>query len=215
MPNIAGTNLKEPDFLNWDGYDVGVSTYRRPPEPVGPDGKFVTFYAQVPKEITMDETDDGYRRYVMDFVLVKSGSADGIKFRDWLDVRKFPGRDGKVKEASSVGNFLRAAGLTSKPQKNVEYDAAVNLTRGRVVPLTIDWRARSTETGEEIYGYSNFPDDPERPGKKKAILRAGDIYTVRDKTGAVIETKVVKAEVLFANARRRYFIDPARRKANG
>jgi len=75
------------------------------------------------------------------------------------------------------------------------------------VPLTLDWTARNKDTGESIRGYQNFPDDPDHPGQKKAILHAGDTY--RDRDGA---TQTVKADVLFANAVVRYFIDPTRAK---
>jgi hypothetical protein len=81
---------------------------------------------------------------------------------------------------------------------------------GKTFSFTVQWEAYNKDTGERVRGMINFPDDPDRPGQKKSILKKGDIYTVRDKAGNIIETKQVESDVLFANARLRYFQDPSK-----
>lgn len=208
----SGLNLKEPDQLNWDAYDVGGSGYQAPPPAIGPDDKPIRYQGTVPTltDVAFDVNKDGYRQWIVDpITITRSGAgADGYKLR-WtrVNTKKFVSRKtGKETEASSVGNYLRSAGIVAKPQKNAEYDAAVRQTQGKVVAFTIDWEARNKDTGEQIRGYQNFPLDPERPGQRKAILRTGDVYT--DDAGV---KQTVKSEVLFANARVKFFVDPNRK----
>jgi len=202
-------NLREPDQIKWDGYASG-STWMAPPPALGPDGKPIVYFGQVPqlKDENFGATDEGYRSYDIDpITLVRAGEGvNGYQIRfTRVNTKKFE-KNGKQVEASSVGNFLRACGITAKPQKNAEYDAAMKASQGKTPGFTLEWEARSKDTGEKIKGYVNFPDDPERPGQKKAILKTGDVY--KDDTGAL---QTVKAEVLFANARVRYFKDPNRK----
>lgn len=213
MADTAGMNLREPDQMDWANYNPG-SKFQAPPVPLGPDGKPLTFYGLVPKAIEKGVTDEGYRSFTIDPIkIVKSGNgADGYELRfTRVNVKKFMNRKtGQPTNASSVGNFLKSAGILAQPQKNSEYEAAVNTTAGRTVSFTIDWSAYSKDTGERVDGYENFPLDPERPGQRKAILRAGDTYTVRDRAGNVVDTQTVKSEVLFANAKVKFFVDPNR-----
>ena len=205
--DTAGLGLKEPQQIDWDNYNPG-SKYQAPPVPLGPDGKNLVFTGQLPSAIAQETDKEGYRQYVLDPIkLVKNGSGiDGYTIRfTRASIKPFE-KEGKVQNASPVGNILRSAGITAKPQKTFEYDAAVNAAKGRVVSFTLDWEARNKDTGETVRGYSNFPDDPERPGQKKAILKQGDVYKTREG-----ETKIVQSEVLFANARVRYFVDPSRK----
>ena len=208
MNDVAGTGLREPEQMDWDNYNPG-SKYRRPPIPIDSEGKNRTFYATIPSEIGMGATKEGYRNYEFNsLVITKSGpDADGYNVRAWTSVKKFQ-KNGKPIEVSAAGNFLRAAGVLAKPQRNAEYDAAIKMTAGRVVPLTLDWSARNHQTGEEVRGYRNFPDDPDNPGTKKAILNQGDTYTVTDRQGNITETKTVQSEVLFANGTVRFFLSP-------
>ena len=226
--NTAGIGLKEPSVMDWDNYNPG-SKYQRPPEAKGVDGKALVYTGQLPQTIfdggnTPTEKDvdrDGFRSYLLDPIkLVKNGgTADGYVIRfTRASVKNFE-RNGVVQNASPVGNLLKSAGVTAKPQRTAEYDQAMLSTRGRVVTFTIEWQAKNKDTGEEIWGYDNFPNDPERPGQKKAILRGEH---VDEKTGEVIppdtytnkegQVVPVKSEVLFANARVRYFVDGNRGK---
>ena len=207
MAETAGLGLKEPSQIDWDNYNPG-SKYQAPPPALGGDGKAITYTGQLPTAITQEQDDAGYRRYLLDPIkLVKNGNGvDGYTIRfTRASVKPFE-KNGKVQNASSVGNVLRSAGVNSKPQRTAEYDAAMNAVKGRVITFTVDWEARNKDTGETVRGYANFPDDPDRPGHKKAILKAGDVYKTKEG-----ETKTVESEVLFANARVRYFVDPSRK----
>lgn len=212
MADTAGLAYTEPDKMDWDNYNPG-SRYTPPPQcgVVGEDGKFhpTTFFGQLPQTITAEVNQTtNLRQYLIDPIkLVRSGSSDGYEIRfTRAGVNKFKNKKGEPINASMVGNLLRSVGVTAKPQRTAEYDAAMNLIRGKVAAFTLDWTARNKETGETVEGYANFPDDPERPGQKKAILKAGDTYRTKDGT-----TDTVKSEVLFANARIRYFVDPNRK----
>lgn len=207
--DIAGLSLKEPEKVDWDSYNP-QSTFQAPPPALGVDGKPITYYGQAPKEFTFDATKEtqysegGLLEALIDpIVIVKSGAADGYQIRfTRASVRKFKKGDKEI-NASMLGNYLQACGSSAKPQKNSEYVAAVKQTAGKVFPFTLDWSAYNKDTGERVDGYLNFPEDPERPGQRKAILKAGDVY--RDRDG---QEQIVKSDVLFANARLRYFRSP-------
>lgn len=207
--DIAGTSLAEPEQIDWDNYNPG-SKFTPPPPALGVDGKALVYYGTLPTTVKAEvDEKSNMRTYLLDPIkLVRSGSADGYEIRfTRVGLKQFTNKKtGKPINASMAGNLLRSVGITAKPQRTAEYDAAMNLTKGKVASFTIDWQARNKDTGEAIYGYENFPDDPIRPGQKKAVLKAGDTY--RDKDGA---TQVVKADVLFANAKVRFFVDPNRK----
>lgn len=205
--NVAGLGLQEPAQIDWENYNPG-SKYQRPPDAIGVDGKPIVYTGQLPQTIVSEQDDAGYRRYLLDPIkLVKNGNGvDGYVIRfTRASVKPFE-KNGKVQNASAIGNVLKSAGVTAKPQKTVEYDAAVNAVKGRVVTFTIEWEARNKDTGEQVKGFVNFPEDPDRPGTRKAILKAGDTYLDADK-----QPQVVKSEVMFANARVRYFVDGNRK----
>lgn len=206
--SISQLGIKEPDPVDWDNYNPG-STYKAPPPAKTIDGKPITYFGQAPKDFTFEATDDQLLQVVVDPIkIVKSTNGqDGYVIRfSRINARQFKGKDGKPINATSLGNYLRANGITAKPQRNVEYEAAIKQTAGRVFPMVLDWFGKDKVTGTVVRGYDNFPDDPERPGQKKAILKAGDKY--RDQEGV---EQVFTGEVLFANAVVRYFPDPNRK----
>ncbi len=211
MSDVAQLNLKEPDQIDWSNYNPG-SKYLPPPPAKGVDGKPITYFGQLPKEFTFEADQEGYLQALVDpIVLTKNGQGvDGYSIRfTRVSVKQFQNKQGKPVNASSFGNLLRAASSTAKPQKNAEYEFALKQVGGRVVPFTIEWRAKNKDTGEEVKGYDNFPDDPERPGFKKPILRAGDqVVSERDAQGKPIAYKTITSDVLFANANVRYWQDP-------
>lgn len=207
MANTAGMGLTEPRQIDWDNYNPG-SRYVPPPPAKDAGGKTIVYSGQLPKDVIEEQDDEGYRRYLLDpITLVKNGgTVDGTTIRfTRVSVKPFE-KNGKPVNASSAGNVLRSAGVPAKPQKTAEYDNAMKAARGRIVQFAIDWEARNKDTGEKVSGYDNFPDDTDRPGQKKSILRAGDAY--KTKEGA---TAIVQSEVLFANPRVRYFVDGSRK----
>lgn len=196
---MADTNqmsLREPEQTDWD--KVGGSKYTAPPPAKDTTGRYIIYTGQLPSKIPTDQTDDdGYRVYLLDPVkLVKNGNGiDGVEIR-FARVGLRPFKNGN----NSAALLIKAAGVGAKPQKTAEYDKAVQMVAGKVAPFTIDWEARDKNSGELVRGYDNFPEDPLRPGFKKAVLKAGDTY--RDANG---EEQVVQSDVLFANARIRFF----------
>lgn len=202
MSDVSQVNLKEPEQTDWDNYNPG-GKYVAPPPAVGPDGKFIVYNGQVPGKIDLDVTPEGYRSFLLDPIkLVKSGPADGYELRfTRVNVKKFLNK--KTNEPgnmSSAGNFIKACGITAKPQSNKEWEAAVGLTKGRIFPLTLDWVAKNKDTGEEVRGYENFPIEIDAngvpTGRRKSILHQGDVLP---------NGQTVQSEVLFANARLRFF----------
>src|SRR3990167_3279526 len=125
MSDVAGVNLKEPDKMDWENYNPG-SKFVAPPPALGPDGKAIVYFAQAPDAFTYKDflgaTEDGYRTFLIDpLTIVRSGNgADGYKLRfTRVSVRKFLNkRTGEPVNASTAGNYLRAAGILAKPQRN-------------------------------------------------------------------------------------------------
>lgn len=204
--DVAQQNLKEPEQVDWDNYNSG-SKYQAPPPALGADGKPITYYGKV-VEAAESQADNEYLNFQIDLKIVNSGSADGIKIRTWASAKPFEKNGEPVKgNPNKLANYLRSCGLQAKPQTNAEYRASVKSVASKVFPFTIDWEAKNGETGEKVKGFLNFPEDPDRPGQRKSILRKGDIYTERDFKGNITGTGTVQSEVLFANARLRYFQD--------
>lgn len=221
MSDISQLNLTEPGQTDWDNY--GKSGWVAPPPAVGPDGKAIV-YTGVAKKIEVEDLypdkDDQENVYLTirldDLVIADPGKYQGyeIKFakasRRPYSVVINGERVAKKGNPSKLGDFLRAAGSSGKPQTNSEFLAAAKQAAGRKFAFTIDWEARNKDTGEVIRGYNAFPDDPQFPGQKKAILRAGDFYNEVDSKGNPTgQVKTVQSEVIFANARLRYFVDAA------
>lgn len=210
--DTAQVNLKEPEQLDWETAFSG-SKYTPPPPAKGPDGKYITYFGQV-VEVKPSDPDQGYLNYQVDLKFTRAGSLDGKQIRTWCSTRPFQKKvNGELVPVkgnpNSLAKLLRAAGLQAKPQQNSEYQAAVRMINGKAIPFTLDWEARNKDTGETIRGYEAFPDDTERPGQKKTILKAGDTYNEVDSKGNITGTGEVKSEVLFANARIKYFQDAA------
>lgn len=211
MNDMAQTGLREPEQLDWDTAFKG-STYSAPPPATGADGKPIVYYGQV-VEAKESNPDQGYLNYQVDLKLTKAGQYDGTRVRTWVSARPFMKRNaaGELEpikgNPNSLAKFLRSAGLQAKPQTNSEYAASVKAVNGKALPFTIDWVAKNKDTGENVRGFANFPDDLERPGQKKSILRAGDVVTERDNKGVITGTRIITSEIMFANAQLRYFQD--------
>lgn len=210
--DIAQQNLREPEQVDWENA-FKSSKYTVPPPAFGPDGKPIVYYGTA-SEIKETDADQGFLNFQIDLSLVRSGSYDGHRVRTWASTRPFSKRNKETGQLEPIkGNpnalakFLLAAGLQAKPQTNDQYRATVRAVNGKAIGFTIDWEARNKDTGESIRGYNAFPDDPDRPGQKKAILKAGDVYNELDAKGVIVGQKVVQSEILFANPRLKYFQD--------
>lgn len=211
MNDLAQVGLREPEQVDWDSLGKG-STYTPPPPALDANGKAIVYYG-IAEVQDSEPTKDGYLQVLLDPIkITRSGAADGYQIRfTRVSTQPFTKNGLPMKgNPNSFANFLRACQVAAKPQTNSDYLAAAKVTKGKVFPFTIKWEAYNKETGETVRGYENFPDDPERPGLKKSILKQGDVITERDAKGNVIGTKTVQSEILFANARLKFFQDPTR-----
>lgn len=208
----AQQNLREPERTDWDNAYKG-SRYAPPPPAYDEKGKLIVYQAKL-KDIIEVDADEGYLNFQADFSLVDHPD---VNIRGWISARPFMRRNRETGELepmkgnpNKLGSLLKAAGLAAKPQTNAEYRAAVKSINGRAIPLTIDWEARNKELGETVRGYYAFPVD-QATGQRKAILKSGDLVYEVDSKNNITGTKNVESEVLFANARLKYFIDQNRK----
>lgn len=217
--DISQLNFTEPGQTDWDNY--GKSGWQAPPPAKGPDGQYIA-YTGVAKSIGVEEAypekDDAGQTYLTiqlnDLQIADPGKYQGYELKFTKAGRKpytVAGPDGKrvpkKGNPSKLGDYLRAVNSQGKPQTNAEFLATAKQSAGRKFQFTIDWEARNKDTGEVIKGYDAFPDDPDYPGQKKAILKEGDFYNeVVD--GKIVGVKKVQSQVLFANAKLRFFVSP-------
>jgi hypothetical protein len=216
MSDTAQTNLREPNQTDWDNYNSGGSNYMPPPPAQDAAGKPIVYQGQIasmkeqPNKFAVDAEGNSYLNFSFDPIkLVNSGQYNGYELRfTEASVKPFE-KDGKPVKGnpSKLANLLRSAGLQVKPQTNADWRRAVEGAKARPISFTVDWSAYNKDTGEQIKGYLSFPEDPERPGMRKSILKKGDVITERDAKGNVTGVRKVESEVLFANARVRYFVD--------
>lgn len=206
MSELSGVALREPEQMDWDKAHSS-SKYTAPPPATGADGKPVTYFAQLPSNLgdpTRESTNqNGFLQFqVGPLKLVKNGNGvDGFEIKSYkVSVEKFKSRKtGEPIDLSSVSKLLKAASIPHKPQTNADYRKAIAACSGRVIPITLDWRAY--KDGETVNGYELFPIDP-KTGQRQPILRAGDLLT---------NGTPVTSEVLFANAQVKNVQDPNRK----
>lgn len=221
LTDFAQTNLAEPARVDWDSAFSG-SKYSAPPPALGPDGKPITYFGLMAeaKEVNPDidkDSGNGFLQYQLDLKLTRSGQYDGQRMRTWASTRVFTRVNNETGERepqkgnpNKLASFLKAAGLQAKPATNAEYRASVAAVNGKSIPFTIDWEARNKDSGEKVRGFLSFPEDPERPGMRKSILRKGDVVILRDAKGSEIGTHIVESDVLFANPVIKYFQTPTK-----
>lgn len=197
--SAATTNLKEPDQLDWDKAHKS-SSWTPPPPAKDANGTYIVYTAVLPRDLGAETrrgmTNEGYRKFEFGPLTLELGAGRTAEIRFFSQsLKQFMKKDGTPMNMNGVAKVLRAAGFTGKPQRNTEYERAVGSISGRKIQVTIEWEARDRDSGEEVRGYDLFPDDPERPGQKKAILRKGD---------KLADGTEVRSEVLFANPRVRF-----------
>ena len=217
MTDTAQLNLTEPARTDWDNYNSG-SKYQAPPQAVGPDGQPIIYTGvieSIKEETTYPAKDEAGNLYLTMNIETIRLTAPGQPYDGYLvrftnaSVKPFmKGGEPMKGNPSKLGNALRSAGLKLKPQTNAEWRAASQQLKGKRVSFSIDWRAKDKTSGETVQGFLCFPDDPERPGQRKSVLKQGDIVTERDNKGNVTGHRPVEAEVLFANAQVRFFNEP-------
>lgn len=215
--DIAQINLREPEQVDWEHYSSG-STYQAPPPALGNDGKPIVYYGLLRGFKEADKSDDGYLNLILDPIeITRSGAFDKtlLKFTR-ASVKPFQRNGENIKgNPNKLANFLRAVGLQVRPQTNEDYLAAVKASLNKPFAFTIDWEGYNRDTGEAIRGFLSFPEDSERPGQRKSILKRGDLYNITDVKGAITGTGVVQSEIVFANARVKYFNDATPKVVRG
>jgi hypothetical protein len=211
--------LREPEQVNWDSYNTSGSNYQAPPDAVGVDGKPIVYegvvqgFSEKENQFAVDAEGNSYLNLQLDPIVIAGPVAEGytIRFTE-ASVKPFE-KNGKpiAGNPNKLANVLRSAGAQARPQTNDQYKASVKqlVDTKRKIRFTVDWEARNKETGEKISGYTNFPPDPANPGKRLAVLKKGQPYTVTLKDGST-EDRIVQANVLFANAKVKWFQDPNR-----
>jgi hypothetical protein len=204
--DLSTLNLKQPDQIDWNNFNP-QSSYQAPPPVEDATGKRIVYTGTLPKELTFDGTNEGYLQAHLDPIVLQGPNGAGQQLRfTKVNVKAFT-KNGKVLNVSSFGKFLRAAGSKATPMTNEQYTLAAQQVAGKPVKFTIDWEAYNKDTQENIKGYRAFPEDPQRPGQRRTILHAGDVYNLLDNKGNVIGQDTVKSEIIFANARIKNFID--------
>lgn len=204
MSDMSGLKLKEPDQVDWDKMAQG-SKYTPPPPTITGTGDSIIYNAQLPTDLgdpkRFELNQNGFRRFqVGPLILQKNGgTVDGYQVRFYsVDTEMYTGKDGKPTGRNSAASLIRAAGVAAKPQKTIEYESAIKMASGRVIPIVLKWVAQHKDTGFEVIGEENFPLD--EAGRRRAILKAGDVLP----DGRTVPSTV---EVMFANARVRYVKD--------
>jgi hypothetical protein len=222
MTDTAQLNLREPAKVDWDNLG-NSSTFLPPPPALDENDKPIT-YQGIVADVKTEADRDGYLQFVLDPVkLVKTptGKHDGYEIRftrasvaPFTKLNPSTGEREPMKgNPNAAAKFLKSTGLQAKPQTNSEYQASAERVKGKPALFTIDWEAYNKDTGERVKGFKAFPIDPERPGQRKAILRKGDVYNVLDSKGQPTnEVKTVESEILFANAKVKFFQDPTRQR---
>jgi len=206
--------LNKAPKVDWANFNP-TSKFQAPPPALDDRGMPIVYQGIAPREVKTGETEDGYLEFLLDPIVMKLGQRTyEIRFtRASVKLFEKTKRDGTkvTQNANKVGTFLKSAQVNAAPQENEQYIAAVKMAGGKTIHFTIDWSAYNKDNQERVDGYLAFPEDPERPGQRKAILTKGETYNVLDRKGNIIETRTVKSDVLFANARVRYFVDPTRK----
>lgn len=200
MEQMMTENLKEPSPIDWENHNP-QSRYTPPPPAKDASGAYIPYSAKLPANMRdpkrLGVTDEGLRSFELGPLTIDIGGGKKAEIRFYtVNVRKFKNsKTGEEMNVSSASKALRSAGFAGKPNSNRDYDAAFASIGGKNLTVTIEWRAKNRDTGEEIDGYDNFPDDPQRPGFKNPVVRRGETLP---------DGRVVESEILFANARVRY-----------
>ena len=180
MSNVL--QVKVPDPAMFDDYDTGIWTPPPQAKQIGASGKpeFVEYRLLAPTSDKFSFRTDrnGYWMAVVDgFEII------GYNYTlraEYLSSAPFPKKDkaGNVigyRNASTVGNYLRAHGLAVRPASPAEYENFVLVTADREFSATLDWSAYDSERGIEVAAkWEQFPDDPEHPGLKLPYIEQGD-----------------------------------------
>lgn len=175
------TQFKVPPPEMFDDYDVG-GKWVAPPQAkqVGADGKakFIQYSVTAPNpdKFTWRGDKNGFLMLVVDGFKLENGYE---MRKEYLSSAPFPKKDkaGNVtgtRNASTLGNYFRAHGMSVRPTTEDEYKAYAEATAGREFQASIDWEAYDKDTQSTVAdSWDQFPDDPENPGQKLPWIEVG------------------------------------------
>jgi hypothetical protein len=177
MADVNTTDLREPDPIAADGYVDGGGKVI----PIPPKGT----YTLTTTNIEWGADRDGYLQATMTHKVNDAGKAHDqheVRYHR-ISTKKWPNR-----EASSMGDYIRAFGVRELPTSNTQYQAVVNSLAGRPFEAGLDWEIYNQEKGVQLKGMDSFPEtagggrqdwvpDPTEKGKK-LYARARVSFTV-------------------------------------
>ena len=177
MTDSVLTTFKVPPPEMFDDYDTGQWTPPPQAKERGLDGKakFIQYQAIVPlaDKFSWRGDKNGFLMLVIDGIKLTTG----YEFKkDYLSSAPFPKKDkaGNVtgtRNASTLGNYFRAHGMSVRPSTEDEYKAYAEATAGREFSVTIDWEAYDSDSQSTIAdSFDSFPDDPDNLGQKLAYI---------------------------------------------
>lgn len=178
--DIAQTNLKAFDPID---FGTGYQDGGKPQLPA--EGRY---FGQAPQitDASFSSTQEGYLKVTLDpITLVNNPASNGYQVRFTnLSAKKYSNR-----EASQVGDFLRACGLPVQPKSNDELKQALKMASGKVFQFGLQWEVYNKATKESWKGTET--------------LEALDGW---NKTGKFLPDPFDETKKLYANGKIRYFV---------
>ena len=149
MADISAlSNLQSTEPLDWDKY---ADSKESPTPP-----RKGRYQLQAPPSFAFSATTAGYLQAQIDPKV--AGPTDAgyeIKFQR-VSAKPFK-RSGVT--VSQMGDYLRAVGITQRPQTPQEQADAVEATAGRIYQADLDWEAYCKGCKFTLKGMENFPTD--------------------------------------------------------
>ena len=173
--------MKVPDPTMFDNYDTGGWVPPPQAKAVNGNGKAesITYTLTVPSadSITFRPDKNGFLMAVIDGIEIDCGNGRAYSTgKTYLSSAPFPKKDksGAVigtRNASSLGNFLRANGMQARPGTAHEYETYTLATAGQQIQATIEWEAYDSDRGVTVADrWEQFPDDTVNPGQKQPFI---------------------------------------------
>lgn len=157
MPDISQLNLNEPDQVDWAAYQTASAGSGKPLPPAGT-------YTGVAEKFEY-QSKDGKLVVLADPIKIVAPTNAGYDLRfTRISSKKYSNRN-----ASPLGDYLKAQASLAQPRSNQDYVDAVEQTVGRPFQFQLDWEAYDKETGETLARtMADFPDDGQG-GKQRFI----------------------------------------------
>jgi hypothetical protein len=148
MSDIAELGGMQPvEVLDLDIY-ADAKGFRMPPK-----GEYLL---QAPESFTFGRTNKGSLSATIDSTIT-DGDYSGVKIRFQRVSGKIFKRGGK--NASQIGDFLRACGFRGKLSTEQDQMDAVEQTANRTYKAILDWKAFCSKDNYSVEGMEMFPSD--------------------------------------------------------